>query len=91
VLNRAVENFLEALLGEGRTLHVSDGLDVGGQLFALSRADGGEALVSQTFEELRVVAQINFGAYQEVVGGTVVRDFRPPLRLNVLEGGLRDH
>lgn len=85
VLDRKVEDFLQTLLGERRTFHVFNSFDLSGQLLALCGADGGQALLFQALEELRVVTQIDFGSDKNIVSGAVMGHLGPPLSLHVLE------
>jgi hypothetical protein len=89
--NRLVKDLLEALLSQRRALHVLDGRDLLLLRHALLVADGGEVLLAEARDGLRVLAQIELGAdEQERRVGAVVRHLGKPLGRHVLKRRRRD-
>ena len=87
-----VEDVLEALLGEGRTLDVLDGLELARQLLALVDGDDALLVLGQLLDGGGVVAQVDLRAdQQEGRLLAVVRDLGHPLLFDVLERRRRHH
>lgn len=78
--DRLVKHVFQALLSQGRTLEISDGVDVLGHLKALGVSDGGLLFGFKLFHRVLVFTQIEFGSDQDIgdIGG-VMGDFGVPL------------
>jgi hypothetical protein len=82
-----IEDSLQALLGQSRTLQELGSVDFLGQLEALLMLHGGELLLRQTFDGGFVLSQVQLGCnHKDGDVGAVVVDFWVPLGLDVLEG-----
>jgi len=86
-----LEDGLETSLVERRALNVLDGADGLAHVETLLEGDGGEALLGETGNGLRILTKIELGADQEEGRiGAVVLDLGVPLGLHVLERSGRD-
>lgn len=86
--NSLAEHVLDAVLAEGRALHVLDCMDLAGERLALLQRYGRLVLIFQLLLHLRVVAQVALGAHEEDRHiGAVVRHLGMPFVLDVLVRG----